>query len=230
MKISKTFFKYSFLVIFSIGINANIPEGAFTTLHVKAKDLDAYVDYMKNNSTAFEQIGSDVAGVCVTKTGNQYAGEMFVWNAYPSIEMAFQSSEKYDPFKATDEFKKLREVMYSVTWKPLKEFDLRPGYERLWRINLSDPMAFTQMMTKLENELESAGHDMRIGVFQPMGGGTETFHLRAVSNNASDSGKVADGYFAGASYGKTWDEAFANYVTEVVSETTEFCEVVYTKS
>ena len=115
MKISETFFKYSFLVIFSIGINANIPEGAFTTLHVKAKDLDAYVDYMKNNSTAFEQIGSDVAGVCVTKTGNQYAGEMFVWNAYPSIEMAFQSSEKYDPFKATDEFKKLRKVMYSVT-------------------------------------------------------------------------------------------------------------------
>ena len=35
---------------------------------------------------------------------------------------------------------------------------------------------------------------------------------------------------AGASYGKTWDEAFAKYVTEVVSETTEFCEVVYTKS
>ena len=230
MSINKNFFKFSFLIIFTFNISANVPDGAFTSLHVSAKNVDAYVDYMKNNTAAFEQIGSDVAGVCVTKTGNAYPGEMFVWNAYPSIEKAFQSSELYDPFKATDEFKKLRKVLYSATWKPLKEFELKPGYERLWRVNLSDPIAFAQKMTKLEKELNEAGHDMRIGVFQPMGGGTETFHLRAVSNNASESGKVADGYFAGESYGKTWDDAFAKYVTAVVTQTTEFCEIIYTKS
>ncbi|GIS25042.1 MAG: hypothetical protein CM15mP126_2850 [Gammaproteobacteria bacterium] len=32
---------------------------------------------------------------------------MFVWNAFPSIEKAMEASEKYDPFQASDEFKKI---------------------------------------------------------------------------------------------------------------------------
>ena len=70
---------------------------------------------------------------------------------------------------------------------------------------------------------------MRIGVFEPMGGGTENVHLRVVTNTAAENGKVVDEYYAGASYGKIWDQAFAKYVTEVVRETTEFCKIVYTK-
>jgi len=70
---------------------------------------------------------------------------------------------------------------------------------------------------------------MRFGVFEPMGGGTETIHLRVVTDTAAENGKVVDEYYAGASYGEIWDEAFAKYVTDVVRETTEFCEVIYTK-
>ena len=43
--------------------------GAFVTLMVQAKDPDAYIEQMKQNTVPFEALGSSVAGVCVTKTG-----------------------------------------------------------------------------------------------------------------------------------------------------------------
>ena len=229
MKKNYLYFKLSAFVLLAFNLSANVPEGSFTSLHVKAKDVKAYVEYMKNNTGVFEAIDSDVAGVCVVKTGNEYPGEMFVWNAFPSVEKAFITSELYDPFDAPKQFDKLRKVLYSVTWKPLKEFELNPGYERLWRIKTTDSRAFAKEMTKLEKAVGEAGHNMRFGVFEPMGGGTETVHLRVVTDTAAENGKVVDEYYAGASYGKIWDEAFAKYVTDIVRETTEFCEVIYTK-
>ena len=91
----KYFIGINLICIFFVGSVFSIGEGAFTTLHVKAKDVEKYVELMKNNTAPFEVIGSDIAGVCVTKSGNQYPGEMFVWNAFPSIEKAMEASEKY---------------------------------------------------------------------------------------------------------------------------------------
>jgi len=229
MKIIKLFYLSSIFFVTS-SLYASVPEGAFTSFHVKAKNVDAYINYMKENTEAFEMIGSDIAGVCIVKTGNEYPGEMFVWNAFPSVEKAFQTSELYDPMNTSEEFNKLRVPLYSVTWKPLKEFELNPGYERLWRIKTTDSRAFAKEMIRLEEEVQNAGHDMRFGVFELMGGGTEVVHLRVVTNTAGENGKVVDEYYAGASYGKIWDKAFAKYVTEVVRETTEVCKIIYTKS
>jgi hypothetical protein len=214
--------------IFSFNVTA-APEGAFTTLMVQAKNVDKYIEYMKKNTAPFKAIDSDVAGVCVTKSGNQYPGEMFVWNAFPSVEKAFAVSELYDPMNTTPAFEKLRSVKYSATFKPVKEFELKPGYERLWRLKLNDWRAFADEMTVLEKALSEAGHDMRLGVFYPLGGGTEVFHLRAVTDNGAASGKIADEYFDGVAYGEIWDNAFAKYVDEIVSETVESCEIIYTK-
>ena len=234
MKISETFFKYSFLVIFSIGINANIPEGAFTTLHVKAKDLDAYVDYMKNNSTAFEQIGSDVAGVCVTKTGNQYAGEMFVWNAYEDVSSALVASSSYDPETAPSEFAKLREPKYSAAWKPIKPFGigLNPGYERVQRLKISpsNMEAFIVALSKFEKAIRSAGHEsFQNALFVPLGGGTNevgTYMLRSITSDAEAHGKIFDDYFAGASWAPAYFEV-AGLIDEVVSDNFEQCGMIY---
>ena len=68
----KYFIGINLMCIFFVGSVFSIGEGAFTTLHVKAKDVEKYVELMKNNTTPFEVIGSDIAGVCVTKSGNQY--------------------------------------------------------------------------------------------------------------------------------------------------------------
>ena len=223
-------FKSSLAFIMFAALSASAaPEGAFTTLMVQANDVEKYIDYMKKNTAPFEAIDSDVAGVCVTKSGNQYPGEMFVWNAFPSIEKAFAVSELYDPMNTTSAFEKLRSVKYSATFKPIKEFDLKPGYERLWRLKLNDWRAFAADMTILEKALQKAGHEMRLGVFYPLGGGNEVFHLRAVTIDGAASGRVADDYFAGAEYGQIWDNAFAKYVDEIVSETVESCEIIYTK-
>lgn len=222
-------FKSSLAFIMFAALNASAaPEGAFTTLMVQANDVEKYIDYMKKNTAPFEAIDSDVAGVCVTKSGNQYPGEMFVWNAFPSIEKAFAVSELYDPMNTTSAFEKLRSVKYSATFKPIKEFDLKPGYES-WRLKLNDWRAFAADMTILEKALQKAGHEMRLGVFYPLGGGNEVFHLRAVTIDGAASGRVADDYFAGAEYGQIWDNAFAKYVDEIVSETVESCEIIYTK-
>ena len=99
----KTIMHLSAIFLVSLNLSASVPEGAFTSLHVKAKDVDAYINYMKENTDAFKMIDSDVAGVCVVKTGNEYPGEMFVWNAFPSVEKAFMTSELYDPLLVSRE-------------------------------------------------------------------------------------------------------------------------------
>ena len=49
-------------------------EGAFVALMVQAKDPDAYIEVMKENTAPFEALGSSVAGACVTKTGADIRG------------------------------------------------------------------------------------------------------------------------------------------------------------
>ena len=56
--------------------------GAFTTLMVSAPNVDKYVSYLKADTSSFKTIGSNAAGVCVTNSGNDYPGQMFVWNAF----------------------------------------------------------------------------------------------------------------------------------------------------
>ena len=51
--------------IFSLNLSA-VPEGAFTTLMVQAKDIDKYVDFLKE-SVDFDNFGSEQAGYCKTE-------------------------------------------------------------------------------------------------------------------------------------------------------------------
>jgi hypothetical protein len=68
---------------------------------VQAQDADAYVETLKKNPAPFEAIGSSVAGACITKPGNDYPGQMFVYNAFDSVEQAMAATERYRPTKAT---------------------------------------------------------------------------------------------------------------------------------
>ena len=96
--------------IFSLNLIA-VPEGGFSTLMVQAKDIDKYVDYLKNNIN-FENFGSEQAGYCKTRTGESYQGQMFIYNAFSSLEKAMALIENYDPTSANFDLAQLRTIKY----------------------------------------------------------------------------------------------------------------------
>ncbi len=212
--------------------HANVPvgDGAFVALMVQAKDPDAYVAMLKKNPAPFQAIGSSVAGACVTKTGHDYPGQMFVYNGFASIEEAMAATDKYDAMKATPELMAIRQVQYNVMFKPLKQFTLEPGFERLWRLKISNEnlQPYVNKIAELEAALRAAGHTINVGVFQPIGGGVhEAIHLRAVSPSTAAAGRILDEGYANAPWMSVWGEASA-LVDDVLSDNYEQCELLYT--
>ena len=67
---------------------------------------------MKSNPETFKALGADMAGVCVTRAGNSYPGEMFVWNAFSSLEDALSMLEAYDQYNPDPAYNRLRKVKY----------------------------------------------------------------------------------------------------------------------
>jgi hypothetical protein len=226
-------FIFALLISFNIYADVDVKpeEGAFTTLNVAATDIEQYVGFLKKNTDAFKAIGSSDAGVCITRSGNDYPGELMVWNAFPSVEAAMVGSLKYDPYKAGGQISKLRELKHSAIWKSLKSFRLEPGHEVVARIKVKQKNinAFVLKMAELEKEIQSNGHpDFFNGVFVSIAGGFEsqTLMVRSITSSASDQGKIADEYFEG-NY-NTFNEAMA--LTEgFVSEQIQVCEQTYKK-
>ena len=224
---------FVFLLVFSINLfaedNIKPQEGAFTSLYVSATDVDKYVSFLRSNSDAFKAIGSSDAGVCITRSGNQYPGQMMIWNAFPSVEAAMIGSLKYDPYKAKGPISKLRKVKHSTIWKSLKSFRLDPGHEVVGRFKVKQENipAFVQAIDSLEKEIQGNGHpDFFNGVFVSIAGGTEsqTIKVRSITSSASDQGKIADEYFSGKY--KSFNDAVA--LTEgFIDEQIQICEQVY---
>ena len=53
------------LTVCLVSINSYSAEGAFSLLNVEARDVDKYVEVLKNNTQIFEALGSVQAGVCI---------------------------------------------------------------------------------------------------------------------------------------------------------------------
>ena len=68
--------------------SGGLPEGGFSTFHVVAEDPYEYIDFLKANPAALKAGGGDAVGYCMTMTGHDYPGEMFIWNAYSSLDKA----------------------------------------------------------------------------------------------------------------------------------------------
>ena len=208
-------------------------EGAFNTIMVQADDTAKYVDYLKANTGLFKAVGATAAGICITRSGNDYEGQMFVWSAYPDLASALHANTVYDPNNAPSALATLRTVKYGVSWKGLKSFRLDPGWERVLRIKVSPENlnAYVESLRELETAIINSGHEsFNMGLFGPFGGGvheSQTIMVRAISPTARESGQIADEYFAGASWGRIWEESRA-LVDEVVSDTYEVCEQIYT--
>jgi len=208
-------------------------EGAFNTIMVQADDTAKYVEYLRANPGLFKGVGATAAGVCITRSGNDYEGQMFVWSAYPDLASALHANTVYDPNNAPAALAKLRTVKYGVSWKGLKSFRLDPGWERVLRIKVSPENlnTYVESIRELETAIINSGHEsFNMGLFGPFGGGvheSQTIMVRAISPTARESGQIADEYFAGASWGRIWEKSRA-LVDEVVSDTYEVCEQIYT--
>ena len=208
-------------------------EGAFNTIMVQADDTAKYVEYLRANPGLFKGVGATAAGVCITRSGNDYEGQMFVWSAYPDLASALHANTVYDPNNAPSALTTLRTVKYGVSWKGLKSFRLDPGWERVLRIKVSTENlnAYVESLRELETAIINSGHEsFNMGLFGPFGGGvheSQTIMVRAISPTARESGQIADEYFAGASWGRIWEKSRA-LVDEVVSDTYEVCEQIYT--
>lgn len=226
---------FTFIILLSINLSADDhikPEqGAFTSLYVSASDVDKYVSFLRKNSDAFKAIGSSDAGVCITRSGNQYPGQMMIWNAFPSVEAAMIGSLKYDPYKATGPISKLRNIKHSTIWKSLKSFRLEPGHEIVGRFKVKQEniSSFVKAMDSLEKEIQDNGHpDFFNGVFVSIAGGAEsqTLKVRSITSSASDQGKIADEYFSGKY--KSFNDAIA-FTEGFVDEQIQVCEQIYKK-
>tara|TARA_E500000081_G_scaffold75484_1_gene77064 strand:+ start:26 stop:721 length:696 start_codon:yes stop_codon:yes gene_type:complete len=226
---------FTFMILLSINLSADDhikPEqGAFTSLYVSASDVDKYVSFLRKNSDAFKTIGSSDAGVCITRSGNQYPGQMMIWNAFPSVEAAMIGSLKYDPYKATGPISNLRNIKHSTIWKSLKSFRLEPGHEIVGRFKVKQEniSSFVKAMDSLEKEIQDNGHpDFFNGVFVSIAGGAEsqTLKVRSITSSASDQGKIADEYFSGKY--KSFNDAIA-FTEGFVDEQIQVCEQIYKK-
>ena len=226
---------FTFIILLSINLSADDhikPEqGAFTSLYVSASDVDKYVSFLRKNSDAFKAIGSSDAGVCITRSGNQYTGQMMIWNAFPSVEAAMIGSLKYDPYKATGPISNLRNIKHSTIWKSLKSFRLDPGHEIVGRFKVKQEniSSFVKAMDSLEKEIQDNGHpDFFNGVFVSIAGGAEsqTLKVRSITSSASDQGKIADEYFSGKY--KSFNDAIA-FTEGFVDEQIQVCEQIYKK-
>ena len=226
---------FTFIILLSINLSADDhikPEqGAFTSLYVSASDVDKYVSFLRKNSDAFKAIGSSDAGVCITRSGNQYPGQMMIWNAFPSVEAAMIGSLKYDPYKATGPISNLRNIKHSTIWKSLKSFRLEPGHEIVGRFKVKQEniSSFVKAMDSLEKEIQDNGHpDFFNGVFVSIAGGAESqiLKVRSITSSASDQGKIADEYFSGKY--KSFNDAIA-FTEGFVDEQIQVCEQIYKK-
>ena len=219
------------LTVCLVSINSYSAEGAFSLLNVEARDVDKYVEVLKNNTQIFEALGSVQAGVCITRNGSEYDGQMFVYNAYNNLEEALGASELYDPYKASLEIERLRKIKYSATFKPLVDFVPRDGFHQLFRLKLNSPYAFAEKMKEMQKAINEGGHNIMIGVFAPIASGpeeSEMYHLRMITDSGANTGKILDEYFDNAAWSAIWADA-QQYVDERVNETIEACETIYTK-
>ena len=58
---------------------------------------DGLLRQRSESNSAPEATGTTNAGYCLTRSGHEHPGQMFVWNAYASLEDAMQALLKYDP-------------------------------------------------------------------------------------------------------------------------------------
>ena len=119
--------------------------------------------------------GSDIVGYCMTMTGHDHPGELFIWNAYSDLGKALSDGLAYNPYKAPKQLKKMRKILYTAVWKPLTPFPVNPGFERVTRVNVKpeNTQKFLMASEILQAEMNAAGDEFEMGVLLGLGAGAK---------------------------------------------------------
>ncbi|MFL2734340.1 MAG: hypothetical protein ACJ0E5_04215 [Gammaproteobacteria bacterium] len=237
----KLFF-YSIIAIFAVGSlfaddhsnasQAGLPEGGFSTFHVVAEDPYAYIDYLKSNPESLSGNGSDIVGYCMTMTGHDHPGELFIWNAYSDLGKALSDGLAYNPYKAPKQLKNMRKILYTAVWKPLTPFPVNPGFERVTRVNVKpeNTQKFLMASEILQAEMNAAGDEFEMGVLLGLGAGAKetTLMVRGIAPDGKSFGELYEKGYSGKA---PWGQALQNMqslIDEVVRDSHEQCETLYT--
>lgn len=207
--------------------------GAFTTLMVQAQSTTEYTNYLKEHLELFEATNPSAAGVCVTQSGQEYPGQMFVWSAFPNMEAALSASTNYDPSLAPPELAELREVKYGTAWASLKPFVLNPGYEHVQRVKVAyeNLPGYLRVISALEEAIQKNGHkDFFVGVFQSFGGGpkeVDTYMTRAITPDGASWGRLLDDFYSQPEWAQAIYPRLMSLTDSLVSDNVEVCEQIY---
>ena len=130
-----------------------------------------------------------------------------VWSGFDNLEGALGGAGKYDPSQAPSRLANLRDPIYTATWKPLKNWRLEPGFERVGRVKVASENlnAFVAAMSKLEKGVQDAGHpNFFNGVFISIGVGktlTDKAFMHLTGESVSIDTLTYD--FTSGGYGNT---------------------------
>ena len=103
---------------------------------------------------------------------------------------------------------------------------LKENTEAFEAIGLEEYMA-TAM--EFEKAVKAEGNDFNLGIFQPFGGGysEQVFHVRGSHANSEDAGDIIDKGYAGAASTALYLKLLS-LADEVVTDTYESCQIIYT--
>jgi hypothetical protein len=82
---------------------------------------------------------------------------------------------------------------------------------------------------EFEKAVKAEGNDFNLGIFQPFGGGYSEmdYHVRGSHADSEDAGDIIDRAYSGAASTALYLKLLS-LADEVVSDTYESCQVIYT--
>lgn len=228
----KKFITASLAALAITGIASAQDRGAFNVLNMAVEDQTTYVAALKANPVIFSALEAEVAGVCRTTAGSQYYGEMFVWTGYSSMGDAMDAGIKFLGAPTSGPISEMRTIIDSEMYVPINDFELNPGVERVYKVKTSQPAAYAEAISAMEAAMHANGfEDIFMAVLTAPVSGPDEVGIVTVRVIAPDSHRL--GALMAAQYAAPdwYAEALTGIAAtgrEIVNDSVEVCEIIYT--
>lgn len=235
----KKLFCYVFIFLVSSisqssAIQNSLPKGVSLLLHVQVNNLDRYIGELTENTEVFLSTGAAAGGYCVVKSGNNYPGEVSVWQYFLSMSELMRAIDENDPMnKPQRNLSKMRDIKYISIWKDMKEVNLQPGFEMVerWRVPPANQTEFVTAVKAIETDLkETSGIDFEMAVAFNVGSGSQESDLimtRWITSDGETMGKLLDIVYNSVGFLPAYNKALS--LGQKINSQLEECEAVYTQ-